>query len=210
MLLPTLDELDALSVDGELLRFHRMQSLWFAVVGQIAPFVRVTRTRQPTSQRAHIHPTHSRARRFTLMRPEARTALDMLRSDITAPWTLDMLADAVHLSSKQFGHVFPETFRKTPLAYLTRLRGEKMSACSLIAVSTVRRNMCGVIPVMPARSSTCRSWRRTLFVVNDAPPRLQNNSASNEVSSGLVSLRRTASAVNDWIATVRRDFAVFG
>lgn len=128
LLLPALDELVALSIDGGLHRFHRMQSLWFAIVVQVAPFIRATRTRQSASQRAHIRPTHPRARRFTPMRPEARTALDMPRFDITVPWTLDMLAGAVHLSSKQLGRVFSGTFGKTPLAYLTMLRVEEMSA----------------------------------------------------------------------------------
>ena len=128
LLLPTLDELVALSVDDGLRRFHRMQSLWFAIVDQVAPFIRVTRTRQSPPQRAHIRPTHPRVRRFAPMRPEARIALGMLRSDIAAPWSLDMLASAVHLSSKQLGRVFSETFGKTPLAYLTMLRVEKMSA----------------------------------------------------------------------------------
>lgn len=41
-LLPVLDELVALSVESGLRRFHRMQSLWFAIVDQIAPFIRVT------------------------------------------------------------------------------------------------------------------------------------------------------------------------
>ncbi|GIJ25825.1 hypothetical protein Vqi01_09870 [Micromonospora qiuiae] len=78
LLLPALDELVAVSIDGGLHRFHRMQSLWFAIVDQIAPSIRVTRTRQSASQRARIHPTHLRARQFTPMRPEARTALDLL------------------------------------------------------------------------------------------------------------------------------------
>ncbi len=52
----------------------------------------------------------------------------MPRFDITVPWTLDMLAGAVHLSSKQLGRVFSGTFGKTPLAYLTMLRVEEMSA----------------------------------------------------------------------------------
>src|SRR5690625_7984172 len=63
LLLPALDELVALSIDGGLHRFHRMQSLWFAIVDQIAPFIRVTPVRQSAAQRAHIRPTHPRADR---------------------------------------------------------------------------------------------------------------------------------------------------
>lgn len=105
-----------------------MQSLWFAIVNQIAPFILVTPVRQLASQRAHIRPTHPRARRFTAARPEARATLELLRSDISAPWTLDALAGAVHLSPKQLARVFLETFGKTPLAYLTMLRVEKMAS----------------------------------------------------------------------------------
>ena len=122
LLLPALDELVALSIDGGLHRFHRMQSLWFAIVDQIAPFIRVTRVRQSPSQRAHIRPTHPRPRRFAPTRPEARTALELLRSNIAAPWTLDALAERVYLSPKQLRRVFTDAFGKTPLAYLTMLR----------------------------------------------------------------------------------------
>ena len=67
--------------------------------------------------------------------------------------------------------------------------GEVDPACSLIAVATVRRNRCGVTPVMPARSITCRSWRRTLFAVNGVPSRLLNSNASGD---GLLSRRESA------------------
>src|SRR5699024_4215966 len=42
LLMPWLDELVALSLDGERARFLRMQALWFAIMDRIAPYIRVT------------------------------------------------------------------------------------------------------------------------------------------------------------------------
>ena len=75
-----------------------------------------------------------------------------------------------------------------------------------MTVATVRRNMCGVTSRMPARCN----YRRTLFAVSAVPSLLQNSNASGDASRNRVNRLRTASAVNDGIATVRRDFAVFG
>lgn len=53
-------------------------------------------------------------------------------------------------------------------------------AISLTTVATVRRNMCGVTPSIPASPRTLRSWRRTFAVVNGVPSRLENTKASGE------------------------------
>lgn len=44
----------------------------------------------------------------------------------------------------------------------------------MITVATVRRNMCGLTPSMPASPRTLRSWRLTLAVVSGVPSRLRN------------------------------------
>lgn len=59
MLMPWLDELVALSLDGGALeRFFRMQSLLFAVLDVIAPYVKTTTSRNSSTQRrsAHLYP----------------------------------------------------------------------------------------------------------------------------------------------------------
>lgn len=128
MLMPWLDELVALSVDGHYReRFHRMQALWHAVIDQIAPFIRISPYRASPHQRARLRPTLPRGRRFAPLRAEARQVRDVLRSDIARSWGLAELAGMVHLSTKQLSRVFVDAYGKTPLTYLTMLRVEEMA-----------------------------------------------------------------------------------
>lgn len=128
MLMPWLDELVALSIDGPgPERFYRMQALLFAVLDVLIPFVKITAVPASASQRAWIIPTAPRHRRFRPLRAEAAEARDLLHSSPTDSWTLGALAERVHLSPKQLTRVFTEAFGKTPLAYLTMLRVERMA-----------------------------------------------------------------------------------
>ncbi|MBE4696186.1 helix-turn-helix transcriptional regulator [Brevibacterium casei] len=128
MLMPWLDELVALSVDGVYReRFHRMQALWFSVMDQVAPFIRISPYRTSPHQRARIRPCLPRDRRFTPLRAEAQQVRDALRSDVTRGWELPELARMVHLSTKQLSRVFVDAYGKTPLAYLTMLRVQEMA-----------------------------------------------------------------------------------
>ncbi|MGA4508307.1 hypothetical protein ACQB6R_04665 [Propionibacteriaceae bacterium G1746] len=125
--MPWLDELVTLSVQEAGARFHRMQALWFAVMDQIAPHIRVTDHRVSASQRARSVPVHPRVRRFAPTRAEAAEVREALSAAIAEPWTLDELAGMVHLSTKQLGRVFTDAYGKTPLAYLIMLRVEEMA-----------------------------------------------------------------------------------
>ncbi|WP_336992442.1 helix-turn-helix transcriptional regulator [Leucobacter sp. VD1] len=128
MLMPWLDELVSLSVDGQYReRFHRMQALWHSVIDQVSPFIHVSPTRTLPSQRARTRPSVPRGRRFAPLRAEARMARDLLHSDICHSWSIPELANAVHLSSTQLVRVFADAYGKTPLAYLTMLRVEEMA-----------------------------------------------------------------------------------
>ncbi|MCX4471348.1 AraC family transcriptional regulator [Micromonospora sp. NBC_01655] len=128
MLMPWLDELVALSVDGQYQqRFHRMQALWNAVIDQVSPFIQVSPTRILPNQRARTRPSIPRGRRFAPLRSEARTIRDLLHSDICHSWSIPELANAVHLSEKQLVRVFTDAYGKTPIAYLTMLRVEDMA-----------------------------------------------------------------------------------
>ncbi|MGP5008841.1 helix-turn-helix transcriptional regulator [Brachybacterium tyrofermentans] len=128
MLMPWLDEMVALSVDGLCrARFHRMQALWHAVIDQVAPFIRISPHRTSPHQRARARPTLPRDRRFMPLREEARQVRDALRGDIARAWVLPELAGRVHLSTKQLSRVFVDAYGKTPLTYLTMLRVEEMA-----------------------------------------------------------------------------------
>ncbi|WP_454118502.1 helix-turn-helix domain-containing protein [Microbacterium lacticum] len=127
LLMPWLDEMVTLSLDGHGMRFHRMQALWFAIMDRIAPHIRMTDHRVSPSQRARSVPVHPRVRRFAPTRTEAVAVRDALVAGIAEPWTLDELAGMVHLSRKQLSRVFVDAYGKTPRAYLTMLRVEEMA-----------------------------------------------------------------------------------
>ncbi|WP_223175093.1 AraC family transcriptional regulator [Schaalia sp. JY-X159] len=128
MLMPWLDELVALSVDGNFVRnYLRMQALWFQIAYVIAPFIAVSPVRISPSQRAHIRPTLPRDRRFAPLRAEARRAAALLRENPAKRWTLEDLAAEVHLSPSRLSSVFVEAYGKTPLAFLTMLRAEHLA-----------------------------------------------------------------------------------
>ncbi|MFT4083213.1 MAG: AraC family transcriptional regulator [Nocardioides sp.] len=124
---PSLDELAAFTTDGiESDRFYRVQSLVFSVLDVLLPHLRATRPEQPSNGRVASCPL-SRGRRFGPLRVEARAAAGLLRESPDRSWTLDDLARMVHLSQKQLSRVFVEAYGKTPLAYLTMLRVERMA-----------------------------------------------------------------------------------
>lgn len=128
MLMPWLDELVKLSIDGRFARdYFRIQALWFSITDVIAPFIKLSPVRVSPSQRAHIRPTLPRDRRFAPLRAEVRKVAELLREAPAERWTLDALAAEVHLSSSQLSRVFVEAYGKTPLAFLTMIRAEHLA-----------------------------------------------------------------------------------
>ncbi|WP_438591211.1 helix-turn-helix domain-containing protein [Janibacter hoylei] len=128
-LMPWLDELAALSIEGRPAKnFYRMQALWFSLVDVIAPFVKTSQVRVSPTQRTTTWPSAPRHRRFAPLRAEVRRAADLLRAEPQRRWSTTELADEVHLSKSQLGRLFVEAFGKSPIAYLTMLRTERMAA----------------------------------------------------------------------------------
>lgn len=136
MMLPWLDELVTLSIDGDFVSHYcRMQALWFQIAHVIAPFIKVSPVRISTSQRAHIRPTLPRGRRFAPLRVEVRRAATLLRRQLARRlrrqlarrWKLEDLAAEVHLSPSRLSSVFVEAYGKTPLAFLTMIRAEHLA-----------------------------------------------------------------------------------
>lgn len=128
LMLPWLDELVALSIDGPSPeRFYRMQSLLFAILDVVVPNMKTTPTRRSPTQRKTNRPGGLRHRRFVPMRSEASRIRDLLRDDPARPWSLEELASIVHLSPKQLSRVFSDAFGLTPRAYQTRLRVAEMA-----------------------------------------------------------------------------------
>lgn len=128
MLMPWLDELVALSIDGNFVAHYlRIQALWFQIAYVIAPFITVSPVRISPLQRAHIRPTLPRDRRFAPLRAQVRAAAGLLREHPARRWTLEELAAEVHLSPSRLSSVFVEAYGKTPLAFLTMIRAEHLA-----------------------------------------------------------------------------------
>lgn len=128
MLMPWLDELVALSLDGPCPEhFYPMQALLFSLLDVVTPFVRTTPARRSPTQRKAVHPGPPRHRQFMPLRAEARKAVELLRQAPAKRWTLAALAADVHLSSSQLGRVFVDAYGKAPMTYLMTLRAERLA-----------------------------------------------------------------------------------
>lgn len=126
--LPWLEDLTELSSCEDVAAvFFEAERLLLAVLQVIVPYIEVSATRRSVTQRHATKPTPPRRRVPCPLRPEARRAAEMLRSDFTRRWGLVELAEAVHLSVAQFHRVFVDSYGKTPQTYLTVLRAEELA-----------------------------------------------------------------------------------
>lgn len=127
-LMPWLDELVALSLDGPSpQRFYRMQALLFTVLDVVAPYIKSTAVRRAPTQGKATRPGPPLHRRFAPLRAEVRQAAELLRNAPEQRWSLDDIAAAVHLSPSQLVRVFVDAYGKTPMTYLTTLRAEHLA-----------------------------------------------------------------------------------
>jgi AraC-like DNA-binding protein len=62
-----------------------------------------------------------------VVRGHVVTAVNILRTRLAEPWTLSLLADEVHLSRSQVAQAFGATVGMSPMAYLSRMRVERMA-----------------------------------------------------------------------------------
>ncbi len=128
LLMPWLDEFAALSIEGpNPRRFYRAQSLLFAILDVIVPYLKITDERITPTQRATACPTLPRHRLFQPLRSDARRIAELMKHEPERQWTLGELAAEVHLSPSQLGRVFVDAFGKSPIAYLTMIRAERMA-----------------------------------------------------------------------------------
>jgi AraC family transcriptional regulator len=128
LLTPWLDELAALSVDGiRPERFLRAQSLLFSILDLIVSCIAITEQRTSTPQSFTALPSAPRHRQFRPLRAEAQQGAEMIRGNPSRRWSVQELADAVHLSQSQFRRVFVNGFGKAPIAYLTMVRTQRMA-----------------------------------------------------------------------------------
>jgi len=88
MLMPWLDELVALSINGPSPeRFYRTQTLLFTVLDLVAPSIRSTAARRTSTQRKAARPGPPFHRRFAPLRAEVREAAELLRSAPEQRWS---------------------------------------------------------------------------------------------------------------------------
>ncbi|WOF21930.1 AraC family transcriptional regulator [Microbacterium betulae] len=128
MLMPWLDEMAALSASKDAGgHFLRMQALWLLIADVLNPHLRVTPGLAKATGPALARPTLPRGRSFVSIRGELLAVRDALHQDPARDWTLPELAATANLSVRQLTRVFSATFGKTPHAYLTMLRVERMA-----------------------------------------------------------------------------------
>lgn len=128
ILMPWLDELVSLSISGGFSEhFYRMQALWSSIAHVVVPYIATSPVRVSSTQRATTRPSAPRLRRFAPLRAEARKIATLLRDEPERRWTVDALAAVVHLSPSQVGRVFVDAYGKSPIAYLTMVRAERMA-----------------------------------------------------------------------------------
>lgn len=128
LLMPWLDELATLSLDGLAPeRFYRAQALLFSVLDIVVPFLTMTNKRVSTTQRSTVFPSQPRHRQFRPLRNEARHVAWLLSTNRARAWKVTELAEEVYLSTSQLRRVFIDAFGKSPIAYLTMLRAERMA-----------------------------------------------------------------------------------
>lgn len=128
LLMPWLDDLVALSVDGlSADRFYRAQSLLSAILDVVVPHLNTTGRAAPSAHRNVSTTSTFRHHAFRSSRPEAIYISELLTADLSRRWSASELAEAVHLSTSQLRRVFTEAFGKPPLAYLTKLRSARMA-----------------------------------------------------------------------------------
>lgn len=128
MLMPWLDELVALSLNGPPpARFYRLQALLFSVLDVVTPHVTTTMAHHSPTQRRSTRSRVPRYRHLAPLRTETRTAAALLRDAPAKRWTLPGLATAVHLSPPQLGRIFVEAYGKTPMSYLATVRAEQLA-----------------------------------------------------------------------------------
>ncbi len=128
LLMPWLDELAALSLDGlQAEHFYRAQSLLSAIFDVVIPHIAVSGHRVTPTQRSTVVPSAPRHRTFQPLRREAREVAGLLAVELHRRWSVTELADVVHLSPSQLRRVFSEAYGKSPIAYLAMLRVERMA-----------------------------------------------------------------------------------
>jgi len=138
LLMPWLDELTALSVEGRHAEhFYRAQALLSTVFDIVVPHLALTGQRITPSQRSTVIPSVPRHRAFQPLRAEARKIAELLASALDRRWSVSELADAVHLSPSQLRRVFTASFGKSPIAYLTMLRAERMAHLLKVTYSPI-------------------------------------------------------------------------
>ena len=93
-----------------------------------------------TDQTSHTTPAAVSVR--GVVRGHVVTATSLLRTRLAEPWTLDSLAEEVHLSRSQLARSFAATVGTSPMAYLRQMRVERMArllTCTDLSIGQAAR-----------------------------------------------------------------------
>ncbi|MGV2984265.1 helix-turn-helix domain-containing protein [Microbacterium sp. AGC85] len=128
LLMPWLDELAALSIDGlQAEHFYRAQALLSRILDVLTPHLTVTDQRATSRPQNTVRLPVPRHGVVQPLRTEVRRVADQLANELDRRWSVPELARAVHLSPSQLRRAFVASFGKSPIAYLTMLRAERMA-----------------------------------------------------------------------------------
>ena len=79
-----------------------------------------------------------------VVRGHVVATVKILRERVTDPWTLDALAEEVHLSRSQLVRAFDATVGISPMAYLRKMRVERMArllASTDLSIAEIARSV---------------------------------------------------------------------
>lgn len=114
------DELHAVLADG-FDGFHLADAVFARLLAIVTPHLRDESVPLTGTLRSPLHQS------TTPPRKEVAAVLARLHADLAAHWTVDALANEVHISSRQLQRLFEETLHESFSDHLTRLRVEEMA-----------------------------------------------------------------------------------
>jgi len=144
--------------------FYRAQALVSELLHVLAPRIPVVLPARAEPIQ-HVTLTMSRDREFLPLRGEALLARQLLHANRARHWTLDVLADEVHLSTRQLTRVFTAAFGTPPLVYLTILRVQEMAR--LLADSELTIRAAAELVGWRSRSHAADAFRQVIGVSPD-------------------------------------------
>ena len=142
----------------QLLQHHEDKCFDFTSLSLLASAFEVVDRMSGTAHGSPVRPTSP-------PRAEVLSAISLVRADPGYPWTMDDLAEKVHLSHSQLTRLFRASTGMSPMAFVRRIRAERMA--ELLASTSVSVREAGAAVGWSDASIASRIFKRRYGV----PPR---------------------------------------